>query len=105
MTDISNRLEVFQKYFSQLLDPKLPRKSLLLLMLTQAEAIVRTIKIELGHLNAEPVYKPIEQERTEKYIFKTKVCCGREFNTPQKWAGHQNSKKHRNITNKKDPLF
>ncbi len=99
MTDLPTRLEVFQKYFSQLCDPKLPRKSLLLLMLTQAEAIVRAIKIELGQLNAEPVYKPIEKEHTEKYVFKTKVCCGREFNTPQKWAGHQNSGKHRNQKN------
>ena len=95
MTNIKSRLELFQKYFLQLSDISLARKPLLLLMLTQAEAIVREIKIELGHLKPEPIYKPVEKEHTEKYYFKPQSCCGRVFSTPQQWAGHQNSKYHR----------
>ena len=95
MINIPTRLELFERYFKQLSNTSLARKPLLLLMLTQAEAIVKAIKIELGHHKPEPEYQPIEKEHTEKYYFKPKTCCGREFKTPQQWAGHQNSKYHR----------
>ncbi len=100
MTDIQTRLEIFQKYFSQLPNQATRRKSLLLLMLTQAEAIAREIKIELSHF--EPSYKPVQTERLVKHDIKDTPqinpieCCGKTFNTPQAYRGHLKSKKHRN---------
>lgn len=64
-------------------------------MLGQAEGMVREIKQELGHLPSEPVYEPITEENTQKYTFKSRVCCGKTFLTPQQWAGHRNSAVHR----------
>lgn len=105
MKNIPFRCEMLQKYLSQLTDINLPRKSVLLLMLIQAEGVVRELKRELGHLPPEPEYEPVTELKIHKgrpteYVFEPKVCCGKTFTTPQSWAGHKNSAKHR--TSRKD---
>jgi hypothetical protein len=88
------RVKFLQKYLDELQTTSY-RKSVLLLMLTQAEGIVREIKQDLGHIPPEPTYEPKTPEHLEKYTFKAKTCCGKTFHSPQSWAGHLNSSKHR----------
>jgi hypothetical protein len=87
------------------------RKSTLLLILTQAEGLVRQVKQELGYNKPEPTYQPVEPKRLEKYQFKKDnreplvknllvefqpvTCCGKTFYTKQAYSGHLNSKIHR----------
>lgn len=108
MKDIEFRLNKIAEHQEELLTTSF-RKSTLLLILTQAEGLVRQIKQELGHHKTETVLKPLEAKNLQKYQFKAReplvknvleefqpiTCCGKTFYTKQAYSGHYNSKKHR----------
>jgi len=108
MKDIEFRLNKIAEHQEELLTTSF-RKSTLLLILTQAEGLVRQIKQELGHHKPEPSFKPIDAETLQKYKLKGREplvkntledfqpieCCGKTFYTKQALSGHYNSKKHR----------
>ena len=97
MVNIITRLKVLEGHFKSLSDIRLARRPILLLMLQQAESIVRELKQELGY--NEKSDKKIEAPKsqpTADYSFSPKTCCGKTFSSPQAWAGHLKSKAHRN---------